>query len=130
MRIECPSCAAAYEVPEEKLAPGRKVRCARCQADWVPLAPETTAREQRETPEPLEPPVTTRDLAGRPAVTAMDRLAREPARRHSRSAAPRAAWVASFLVLAAIGWSAYAWRGEIVRAWPPSERVYVALGLR
>ncbi len=37
MRIVCPSCQAAYEVPDKLLAGSpRKVRCARCGGDWVP----------------------------------------------------------------------------------------------
>ncbi len=38
-------------------------------------------------------------------------------------------WVATALVLAAALWGAYAARGPIMRAWPPSQRVYAPLGL-
>ena len=38
MRIACPSCSAAYDLPEEQLAAGRAVRCARCGAKWTPVA--------------------------------------------------------------------------------------------
>jgi predicted Zn finger-like uncharacterized protein len=38
MKIVCPSCAAAYEVPESVVASKRAVRCARCGGDWVPGA--------------------------------------------------------------------------------------------
>ena len=37
MRIVCPGCEAAYEVPEAMLSPGRTVRCARCGRGWIPL---------------------------------------------------------------------------------------------
>lgn len=36
MRIVCPSCAAAYEVPVERLGPGRAVQCSACKAGWTP----------------------------------------------------------------------------------------------
>ncbi len=37
MRIVCPSCQAAYEVPDKLLSGSpRKVRCARCATHWVP----------------------------------------------------------------------------------------------
>lgn len=37
MRIVCPSCQAAYEVPDKLLTGSpRKVRCARCGDNWVP----------------------------------------------------------------------------------------------
>ncbi len=37
MRIECPACAATYEVPDGMLAVGQRVACARCGDDWTPL---------------------------------------------------------------------------------------------
>lgn len=40
-----------------------------------------------------------------------------------------AAWVLSIAVLLLAGWAAVAWRDGIMRAWPPSERAYAALGL-
>ncbi len=36
MRIDCPSCGAAYQVPDAVLAARRVVRCARCAKDWTP----------------------------------------------------------------------------------------------
>jgi predicted Zn finger-like uncharacterized protein len=44
MRIDCPACAAAYNVPDALLVPGRAVRCLRCGTEWQALAahpPET-----------------------------------------------------------------------------------------
>jgi hypothetical protein len=40
-----------------------------------------------------------------------------------------AGWVASFMLLAALAWAAYAWRAGIMHAWPASERAYALLGL-
>ena len=42
MLIECPSCAATYDLPEASITlPGRKVRCAACKTMWLvePPAP-------------------------------------------------------------------------------------------
>ena len=42
MLIECPSCAATYELPESSITPpGRRVRCAACKTMWLvePLIP-------------------------------------------------------------------------------------------
>ncbi|MGC8468896.1 MAG: hypothetical protein ACP5NI_03225 [Acetobacteraceae bacterium] len=39
-------------------------------------------------------------------------------------------WVASLLLLAGAGWAGVRYRQEIMRAWPPSVRLYLALGLR
>ena len=36
MRIVCPECQAAYAVPDAMIEPGKRVRCARCNAEWAP----------------------------------------------------------------------------------------------
>ena len=40
-----------------------------------------------------------------------------------------AAWVVSFGLLAGLCWAAVTYRDAVIRAWPPSERGYLALGL-
>ncbi|SUE62511.1 zinc-ribbon domain-containing protein [Roseomonas gilardii] len=61
MRIVCPGCEAAYEVPEAMLSPGRTVRCARCGRDWLPLPEQgqdaTAVEEDIPAAPPVEPPV-------------------------------------------------------------------------
>jgi predicted Zn finger-like uncharacterized protein len=42
MRIVCPACSAAYEVPDALLGTGRPVRCARCRQEWMPADPRPT----------------------------------------------------------------------------------------
>ena len=42
----------------------------------------------------------------------------------------RAAWAASILLLVVFGWGLIAWRGDIMRSWPPSARLYDLVGLR
>lgn len=61
MRIVCPTCQAAYEVPESLIGgAARKVRCARCGGAWVPqaVAPEATRTrpESEAGPELAQPP--------------------------------------------------------------------------
>jgi hypothetical protein len=41
-----------------------------------------------------------------------------------------AAIAISIAVLIALGWAAYAWRAEVMLAWPPSQRLFAALGLQ
>ena len=56
MRIACPKCNAAYDVPPAQLAPGRTVRCARCTETWTPVETEDAApaiATIAETPRPL-----------------------------------------------------------------------------
>lgn len=51
MRIICPSCQAAYEVPESLIGgAARKVRCARCGNEWVPTAEPATPDAPRKPP--------------------------------------------------------------------------------
>jgi predicted Zn finger-like uncharacterized protein len=130
MRIVCPSCSAAYDVPDSRVLPGRVVRCARCAQEWAPVdaAPPQTPEPPQFSPEPITP-----EDAPPPIATirqsAMDRLAAHPARPPSKSGL-KLAWAASIfvIVLALVG--AFAWRSSVVAAWPPSERVYALFGLQ
>ncbi|HEY0206546.1 MAG TPA: zinc-ribbon domain-containing protein [Acetobacteraceae bacterium] len=140
MRITCPNCAAAYDVPAERLAGGRTVRCARCGSGWVPpadesepeplpapqaAAPEDAAPELHEAatsslPEPEPPPLA-------PAATARGIRHRLLA---VRLPVPvLLAWAGSMVLLGALVWAMLAWRLDMIRVWPPSERLYSALGL-
>ena len=38
-------------------------------------------------------------------------------------------WVVSLVIWGVVIWAAYAYRSEIMDAWPPSQRLYAALGL-
>jgi len=143
MRIACPSCSAAYDVPDSLLPGGRIVRCARCGNEWMavraeaPAAPpdsqEHPASAGPEAPAPLaaaEPPAREVDRpAHPPRISAMDRLAAHPAALPA-SRGLQLAWAASFLLLALLGWGVYAWRVQIMDHWPPSTRMYAAFGLQ
>ena len=53
MRIVCPACSAAYEVPDGLLGTPRSVRCARCGHEWLPEAAkgaEPAEAHPREAP--------------------------------------------------------------------------------
>lgn len=136
MRITCPNCAAVYDVPAERLAGGRTVRCARCGSGWVPPAgesglepppapvaePEVAAPELPEEPLPSPP-------GPEPApVPAADS-------RKRRLLAVRLpvpillAWIGSLVLLGVLIWAMIAWRSDVMRIWPPSERLYSALRL-
>lgn len=122
MRIVCPSCQSAYDVPASVIDAGRILRCARCAADFTPLPP---------VPEPqgyvsLAPVI---DASVEP-ITAAPALRLPVARARTGNAMLVLAWVASFMVLAAAGWAFVAWRAPIQRAWPASARIYLMLGYR
>ena len=144
MRIVCPSCAAAYDVPDSLLTAGRAARCARCSGEWIPIA--SAAPGSEGLPAPADPTAPT-DLsaaavaapiprADRPRAaptsqsgpTAMDRLAANPAVPAARYGL-RVAWAASVVLLVLVACGAYTWRSDIIHAWPPSVRMYAAFGL-
>ena len=135
MRIQCPACDATYDLPEGAVKAGRPVRCARCATEWTPL-PAPPIREPVPVPglPPLPgpsditlPPLPSREPLPEPRPVPQERLA--PAGRASADRAVLAGWVLSLAVLLLLGWAAVAWRAEVMRAWPPSERAYGALGL-
>lgn len=158
MRIVCPSCQAAYEVPEKLLSGApRKVRCARCGDAWVPEAvvvavpaveevrPPAPEAEPEPEPEPVpEPPARVAPplappLAPPPAPPlaavvplVADRLVPEPDAPPPRRGKPvlaAIAWAASLALLGGAGWAAVAWRAEIMAAWAPSQRLFTLWGL-
>ena len=100
MRITCPTCSAAYDVPDSLMTAGRVVRCARCGGNWTPVAAAPVTEPSRRRLEP--PPDRT---SGRPgaaggrvpqhrcwrAPSAMDRLAAH-ARPRCRRRRPGCGW--------------------------------------
>jgi len=155
MLIECPRCTARYEVADALIGPsGKSVRCAKCGTVWLagrsPVAaadpplqwPEPPRRpEGAEAPAPVPPPTTPAAPREEPALeelraaqaakgVAEDGGADMAARPRSLAAAAVIGWVATVAVLGAAGWGAYTYRDAVMQAWPPSERVYLALGLR
>ncbi len=126
MRIVCPSCHAAYDVPDQVVARRRKVRCARCGADFNAAGSEPAVQPR---PAPAQTPAAPRVFAAEPWPEPPPELEPDepPAVAHAR-ASVAAAWVASLALLGVMGWSAVTWRGPIMQAWPASARVYAALG--
>jgi len=146
MRVQCPDCTIAYDVPDHLLA-GRKVlRCARCGAEWAPGEPAVKPAETLPTHQspPLTPPVPPAPAAFAEPLPIPLSLHEEPVENHPLSAMERLvrpvepprrtpwvglAWVSSLIVVAALAWGAVTWRADVMHAWPPSTRAYAALGL-
>jgi len=124
MRIACPSCAAEYDVPDRLLAgTGQRLRCARCAAEFAlagapaPAAP-IEAPLLAAMPEPEPPPVPRVPLAAASEAP-------EPA----QPVALRRAWAASVAVVIGAAGSLLLFRGAVMEAWPPTVRLFAALGL-
>ena len=131
MQIVCPACDAAYEVPMTLLKPGQAVRCARCAREWVP-SPTSPEQPSDLQPEPASADASAPELS----PEAVRRTRRAP--RRSPMAQPvaprpsvmlRLAWAASIIAALLLLWGAYAQRTTIMQLWPPSIRLYAALGL-
>ncbi|MBV9736036.1 MAG: zinc-ribbon domain-containing protein [Acidisphaera sp.] len=161
MRVQCPVCSAAYEVPDALLRPGRKLRCARCGAGFLPAGPAPRSAEPppHAPPSPAAPPpapslaippvrraalplrpnrvdppaLRDPDPLVAPAAQRPDWLGpqRPPPVQEQRRAGIDVwlGWLVSLALLGALGWAAYAYRDTVMHAWPPSQRVYSALGL-
>lgn len=129
MRIVCPICSATYEVRDDLLVPGRAVRCARCSEQWIAIeaAPRIPPLVAADSPAP--PPRREQAPPASPRLTAMDRLASQPVTMPRTNSWVPVAWAASLLVLLLAGWGAVVWRADVIRVWPPSARVYGAVGL-
>ncbi len=127
MRIVCPSCAAEYEVPAERLRPRRIVRCARCGGEWMAMRDAEPAARPSD-PWPISAPEPEPEAPAASAVTsavsALDRLAAPlPAARGSSRVGLTVAWILSFSVVAGAAAASVVFRDDIIRVWPPSARI-------
>jgi predicted Zn finger-like uncharacterized protein len=134
MRIDCPACSAAYEVPDALVGKGRRLRCARCSHAWMAAPPPATAAPPAPTPPAagqalIEPPPPMPALHRAPQVIdpPLPRLGDVSAREASGPLL-WAAWIGSLLVVVAMAAMLWAYRAEVVAAWPPAARLFLALG--
>lgn len=81
--------------------------------------PEPAAFESAPTLDPMPAP----------RLSAMDRLASHPVSLPRRDLSLLLAWLVSLLVLLAVVIALVVWRGPIMHAWPPSTRLYHAIGV-
>ena len=122
MQIVCPACDAHYEVPDERLAPGKRVKCARCGEGWTPIAPAPAAKPEPAVARTIfdaEP--TTQPPAGFFAATP---LTTPQARPRAGAGLVWAGWAATLVILIACVFAAHQFRPQIEHAWPPSARLY------
>ncbi len=137
----------------------RPLRCARCQHEWLvggPAAPPAAAPQAAATPQaaptperfsPMPPPAAAPPAAegDEPEAPRRPRPTRRP-RQHNPIDPPlprRAgeaeedpqrrvaliAWAASITLLLVLAAAVVIWRQPIMLAWPPSGRLFLALGL-
>jgi predicted Zn finger-like uncharacterized protein len=143
MRIACPACSAAYEVPDALVGKGRRLRCTRCGHAWMATPPPAELAPPMAPPP--EPSLAPRPPAGLPQIEQpspvpmprrapqlidppLPRLGDAPAREESRPLL-WAAWIGSVLVLIGAAALLWAYRVEMVAAWPPAARLFLLLGV-
>lgn len=136
MHVLCPSCAAEYEIPE--LQRPRKLRCARCAAEWrvapppmddpaiiididgaLPAASEDPPSGPRADPTPPSDRPFGSLLAGSTTMAVPVVTTKPPASRLVWTVL----WVLSVLFIAAGLFVLWHWRLPIAHAWPPALRL-------
>lgn len=118
MIVSCPSCGTRYLVDPTALGEiGRKVRCAKCTHSWHEDPPEDMPKRVDVDVLPPEPEV-------RP-IPAGSNL---PAIVQRRRRANRLGWIAIAAAIIIIVVGGLVARHPIMSAWPPSGKLYGAIG--
>jgi predicted Zn finger-like uncharacterized protein len=131
MRVVCPACNAEYEVPNRLIGAGRRLRCTRCNHDWL-LHPPAPAEAPQPIRLPAPQPV---PLSAPQPVSGLHRPPQVPYPPLSRADAPRGglrwlAWLGSLLVIGLLLAGLWTYRAELTAAWPPMARLYDWFGLQ
>jgi predicted Zn finger-like uncharacterized protein len=95
--------------------------------DLPPAAPEPTFDDRLPEPDPAAVPPAAARLR-QSAATAFGN-APEPPLAVPATRTPVGAWIASILLLVALAGAGVAFKTQVMKAWPPSERLYNAIGL-
>jgi len=136
MILTCPACATSYFVPDEAIGPnGRRVRCKSCGHDWrATLEDEPLELSAAEDPvveggfgKREEAPETLAETPA-PELPRAFRAKAEQKRRMKKAAAQGAAWAALAVILLALIGAAFAFRLQIVQAWPQAAAAYKLVG--
>lgn len=137
MRIACPDCSSAYDVPDALIGAGRLLRCSKCAHEWVvtppggeppggepPGAEMPGAEKPGAEPATVEPPPARQlPLRAPQRVPPGPPQPMLPAQRAGRPLALWGAWAASLLLVAGLAAAIWAARGAIIEAWPPAARI-------
>jgi predicted Zn finger-like uncharacterized protein len=122
MILTCPVCSKRYALASSAIgAGGRKVRCGNCGETWFQAAPETEEEEGVDVivppPDAIEPPP-------------LRRGSNLPALPHQiRRRSGRRIWAALALAVIVLVLGAVIAREPLVSLWPPSARLYEAIGI-
>ena len=122
MILTCPACSKRYALASSAIgAEGRKVRCGNCGETWFQDPP---AIEEEEPVDVIVPPP---DAIEPPPLRRGSNLPALPHQVRRRSG--RRLWAALVLALILLILGAVIGREPLVAAWPPSARLYEAIGI-
>jgi len=141
MRVVCPSCSAAYDVPETVLTAGQMLRCARCAHDFRPPGPAAEPAEPavpdevQDTTAPAAPehvfappPEAEPEIVPLPAAPS-HAVAHAEVIPNAKRRQILAGWTASAVVIVLVLSLGASCRHAVMHAWPPSIRLYAVFGL-
>jgi len=125
MRIVCPSCDVAYDVPDAVLTARPLMRCARCAHEFkLPAPPGATAPAFAEPPEEAPAAEPTPPDAVPPSLTHQRTGPKAADRRLVLSA-----WATSLAVIVLAIGLGVSYRRPVMHAWPASIRLYAVFGM-
>lgn len=134
MILSCPSCSTRYFADGASLGEkGRSVRCAACGHTWyartgAEAGAATGAADADADPlGDIDAPVAPKPAAKRPHQAAREKAAQRRDRR--AIAAGGAVWAGAVALVAVVIGLAYAFRVDVVRAWPQAANAYALLGV-
>lgn len=135
MIVTCPSCSTRYKLDPAQFGPeGRRVRCTRCGHVWSQMPADDLPRAVALGPATEAAPDNA--LGARPDLTAGERFSeghggagRRPPPAAARRSGGRSGWLVLIAIVAAVVAAGVRARETVVRAWPPAERLYAAVGL-
>lgn len=130
MILSCSACSTRYLVDPALLGPdGREVRCAKCGHQWIQKPPED--EPQPANLPPLEPEIRSIPESEAAAIETASPFASANLPGFPRPAPRRGSAVAWLVLLLLLGVAvgSFLARNEIVAAWPPTARLFDALGV-
>lgn len=127
MIVSCPSCTARFNISDASLETGpRRVKCGRCAHVWRVVAPTKPRAAPAARPVQPEAVATSPGFSTPPTPEPTPRV---PPRAERGRSKLWIGWLALLIFVGGIAAGAYFFRGDLVEAFPETERVYDWIGV-